>query len=192
MARTKLTEIYMIGIGGLGMSDIVEILLNLGYETHGSDMADGPTVRRLRPFGADIHIGHAIGDVDDVGVLVKSSAVAEDNLEVIAARQKGIPVIPRTEMPAELIRLRIRITIAGTRGKTSITSLAVVIFDAASLDPTVIIGGWINAYGANARLGQSEYLIAEANESDDLFLCLLSIINVVTNVGRDHPDHYGN
>ncbi|MFQ9866251.1 MAG: Mur ligase family protein [Bilophila wadsworthia] len=124
--------------------------------------------------------------------LVKSSAVAEDNPEVVAARQKGIPVIPRAEMLAELMRLRTGIAIAGTHGKTSTTSLTAAIFDAASLDPTVIIGGRINAYGANARLGQGEYLIAEADESDGSFLCLLPIINVVTNVDRDHLDHYGN
>ena len=155
-------------------------------------MADGPVVQRLRSLGADIHIGHAAGNVDDVNVLVKSSAVAEDNPEVVAARQKGIPVIPRAEMLAELMRLRTGIAIAGTHGKTSTTSLTAAIFDAASLDPTVIIGGRINAYGANARLGQGEYLIAEADESDGSFLCLLPIINVVTNVDRDHLDHYGN
>ena len=190
--RTKFTKIHMIGIGGSGMSGIAEVLLNLGYEVHGSDMADGPVVQRLRSLGADIHIGHAAGNVDDVNVLVKSSAVAEDNPEVVAARQKGIPVIPRAEMLAELMRLRTGIAIAGTHGKTSTTSLTAAIFDAASLDPTVIIGGRINAYGANARLGQGEYLIAEADESDGSFLCLLPIINVVTNVDRDHLDHYGN
>ena len=192
MMRTKFTKIHMIGIGGSGMSGIAEVLLNLGYEVHGSDMADGPVVQRLRSLGADIHIGHAAGNVDDVNVLVKSSAVAEDNPEVVAARQKGIPVIPRAEMLAELMRLRTGIAIAGTHGKTSTTSLTAAIFDAASLDPTVIIGGRINAYGANARLGQGEYLIAEADESDGSFLCLLPIINVVTNVDRDHLDHYGN
>ena len=147
--RTKFTKIHMIGIGGSGMSGIAEVLLNLGYEVHGSDMADGPVVQRLRSLGADIHIGHAAGNVDDVNVLVKSSAVAEDNPEVVAARQKGIPVIPRAEMLAELMRLRTGIAIAGTHGKTSTTSLTAAIFDAASLDPTVIIGGRINAYGAN-------------------------------------------
>lgn len=189
--RTKFTKIHMIGIGGSGMSGIAEVLLNLGYEVHGSDMADSAVVRRLRSLGADIHIGHAAENVDDVNVLVKSSAVSEDNPEVVAARQKGIPVIPRAEMLAELMRLRTGIAIAGTHGKTSTTSLTAAIFDAASLDPTVIIGGRINAYGANARLGQGEYLIAEADESDGSFLCLLPIINVVTNVDRDHLDHYG-
>ncbi len=189
--RTKFTKIHMIGIGGSGMSGIAEVLLNLGYEVHGSDMADSSIVRRLRGLGADIHIGHAAENVGDVNVLVKSSAVGEDNPEVVAARGKGIPVIPRAEMLAELMRLRTGIAIAGTHGKTSTTSLTAAIFDAAKLDPTVIIGGRINAYGANARLGQGEYLIAEADESDGSFLCLLPIINVVTNVDRDHLDHYG-
>lgn len=191
MMRNNVTKIHMIGIGGAGMSGIAEVLLNLGYAVSGSDVADGIVVRRLRGLGAEIHIGHAAENVGAVNVVVKSSAVRDDNPEIVAAREHGIPVIPRAEMLAELMRLRTGIAIAGTHGKTSTTSLTAAIFDAAQLDPTVIIGGRINAYGANARLGQGKYLIAEADESDGSFLCLLPIINVVTNVDQDHLDHYG-
>lgn len=191
MMRNNVTKIHMIGIGGAGMSGIAEVLLNLGYAVSGSDVADGTVVRRLRGLGAEIHIGHAAENVGAVNVVVKSSAVRDDNPEIVAAREHGIPVIPRAEMLAELMRLRTGIAIAGTHGKTSTTSLTAAIFDAARLDPTVIIGGRINAYGANARLGQGKYLIAEADESDGSFLCLLPIINVVTNVDQDHLDHYG-
>lgn len=189
--RSNVTKIHMIGIGGSGMSGIAEVLLNLGYTVHGSDTSDGAVVRRLRELGATIHVGHATENMEPVNVVVKSSAVAEDNPEVLAARDLGIPVIPRAEMLAELMRLRTGIAIAGTHGKTTTTSLTAAIFDEAKLDPTVIIGGRLNAYGANARLGQGTYLIAEADESDGSFLCLLPIINVVTNVDRDHVDHYG-
>ncbi|MEG1610256.1 MAG: Mur ligase domain-containing protein, partial [Bilophila sp.] len=160
--RSNFSKIHMIGIGGSGMSGIAEVLLNLGYEVHGSDMADGAVVQRLRELGADIHVGHAAKNLQPVNVVVKSSAVAEDNPEVLAARERGIPVIPRAEMLAELMRLRTGIAIAGTHGKTTTTSLAAAIFDEAKLDPTVIIGGRLNAYGANARLGQGDYLLAEA------------------------------
>lgn len=191
MMRNTITKIHMIGIGGAGMSGIAEVLLNLGYAVSGSDVADGAVVQRLRGLGAEIHIGHAAENVGAVNVVVRSSAVQDDNPEILAARNHGIPVIPRAEMLAELMRLRTGIAIAGTHGKTSTTSLTAAIFDAAQLDPTVIIGGRINAYGANARLGQGKYLIAEADESDGSFLCLLPIINVVTNVDQDHLDHYG-
>ncbi len=188
----SLHTIHMIGIGGSGMSGIAEVLLNLGYQVHGSDMAESATVQRLRELGAEIHIGHAAEHVGDASVLVKSTAVSDENPEVIAAKHRGIPVIPRAEMLAELMRLRTGIAIAGTHGKTTTTSLVAGIFDTAGLDPTVIIGGLLNAYGANARLGQGEYLIAEADESDGSFLCLLPIINVVTNVDQDHLDFYAN
>ena len=188
MRRVK--RVHMIGIGGSGMSGIAEVLLNLGYEVDGSDAADSKTVQRLRSLGARIAVGHAAENLGDASVLVKSTAVSEDNPEVVAAREKKIPVIPRAEMLAELMRLRTGIGIAGTHGKTTTTSLTAAIFDEAGLDPTVIIGGLLNAYGANARLGQGEYLIAEADESDGSFLCLSPIINVVTNVDMDHMDHY--
>ncbi|MEG2172588.1 MAG: UDP-N-acetylmuramate--L-alanine ligase [Desulfovibrionaceae bacterium] len=188
--HSRIKRIHMIGIGGSGMSGIAEVLLNMGYEVHGSDLSDSAPVQRLRHLGACVHIGHAAENVSDVQVLVKSTAVAEDNPEVQAARAKGIPIIPRAEMLAELMRLRQGIAIAGTHGKTTTTSFTAAIFDAAHQDPTVIIGGLLNAYGANARLGGGEYLIAEADESDGSFLCLISIINVVTNVDRDHVDFY--
>lgn len=180
----------MTGIGGSGMSGIAEVLLNLGYEVRGSDLNDSAVVRRLRELGARIAVGHAAENVTDAEVLVKSTAVGDDNPEVRVARQKDIPVIPRAEMLAELMRLRQGIAIAGTHGKTTATSLTAAVFEAAGMDPTVIIGGRLNAYGANAHLGTGHYLIAEADESDGSFLCLSPIITVVTNVDRDHVDFY--
>ena len=189
--KNRFKTIHMIGIGGAGMSGIAEVLINQGYEVHGSDMADSSTVKRLRELGATICLGHAEAHLGDVSVVVKSSAVGEENPEVIAARKRGIPVIPRAEMLAELMRLRRGVAIAGTHGKTTTTSFTAAIFDAADLDPTVIIGGRLNVYGANAHLGGGEFLIAEADESDGSFLCLLPIFNVVTNVDLDHVDYYG-
>jgi len=180
----------MVGIGGSGMSGIAEVLLNLGYAVHGSDIAESAAVIRLREMGARIGIGHAAENVKEAHVLVKSTAVRDDNPELVAAVEKGIPIIPRAEMLAELMRLRTGIAIAGTHGKTTTTSFAAAIFEEADLDPTVIIGGRLNAYGANARLGAGKYLVAEADESDGSFLCLLPIMNVVTNVGLDHLDFY--
>ncbi|MDR2695618.1 MAG: UDP-N-acetylmuramate--L-alanine ligase [Deltaproteobacteria bacterium] len=190
--RHKIRTIHMTGIGGAGMSGIAEVLLNLGYEVNGSDLGASAAVERLRQLGAHISIGHAAENVTDAQVLVKSTAVGDDNAEVRAARQKGIPVIPRAEMLAELMRLREGIAIAGTHGKTTTTSLTAAIFDAAGTDPTVIIGGRLNVYGSNAHLGRGKYLIAEADESDGSFLCLAPIINVVTNVDMDHMDFYAN
>ena len=191
MNNKKIRVIHMIGIGGSGMSGIAEVLLNLGYTVHGSDLSNGATVQRLRGLGALIHTGHASDNLGDAQVVVRSSAVPDSNPEVMAAHERGIPVIPRAEMLAELMRLRTGIAVAGTHGKTTTTSLTAAIFGAAELDPTVIIGGLLNAYGSNAHLGQGEYLIAEADESDGSFLCLFPIINVVTNVDYDHVDHYG-
>lgn len=181
----------MIGIGGSGMSGIAEVLLNLDYTVTGSDMSESATVRRLRSLGANITMGHNADNLQTPQVVVRSTAVKNDNPEVQAAKAKNIPVIGRAEMLAELMRLRTGIAIAGTHGKTTTTSLTAAIFDAAGQDPTVIIGGLLNAYGANARLGQGKYLIAEADESDGSFLCLFPIINVITNIGFDHIDHYG-
>lgn len=172
------------------MCGIAEVLLNLGFEVRGSDMNDSPSVRRLRRLGADIFIGHGAENVTDAQVLVKSTAVSMDNPEVQAAQEKGIPIIPRAEMLAELMRLRKGIAIAGTHGKTTTTSLTAAIFDEAGTDPTVIIGGRLNAYGSNARLGEGEFLLAEADESDGSFLCLSPVVNVVTNVDLDHVDFY--
>jgi UDP-N-acetylmuramate--alanine ligase len=186
----KVFRIHMVGIGGTGMCGIAEVLLNLGFEVRGSDMNDSPSVRRLRRLGADIFIGHGAENVTDAQVLVKSTAVSMDNPEVQAAQEKGIPIIPRAEMLAELMRLRKGIAIAGTHGKTTTTSLTAAIFDEAGTDPTVIIGGRLNAYGSNARLGEGEFLLAEADESDGSFLCLSPVVNVVTNVDLDHVDFY--
>jgi len=189
---TKVRKIHMIGIGGSGMSGIAEVLINLGYEVSGSDLAMGATVKRLAGLGANIAIGHGRENLGDADVVVKSTAVTNDNPEVVVARERGIPVIPRAEMLAELMRLRNGIAVAGTHGKTTTTSLLATIFTEAGYDPTVIIGGRLNAYGAGARLGQGEYLIAEADESDGSFLCLSPIASVVTNVDADHLDHYAN
>ncbi|EFL52243.1 UDP-N-acetylmuramate/alanine ligase [Solidesulfovibrio fructosivorans JJ]] len=186
----KVRKIHMIGIGGSGMSGIAEVLINLGYEVSGSDLAMGATVKRLAGLGANIAIGHGRENLGDADVVVKSTAVTNENPEVVAARERGIPVIPRAEMLAELMRLRNGIAVAGTHGKTTTTSLLATIFTEAGYDPTVIIGGRLNAYGAGARLGQGEYLIAEADESDGSFLCLSPIASVVTNVDADHLDHY--
>jgi len=188
----RVKTIHMVGIGGSGMSGIAEVLLNLGYAVHGSDIAESASVIRLCEMGARISIGHASENVKEAHVLVKSTAVRDDNPELGAAREKGIPIIPRAEMLAELMRLRTGIAIAGTHGKTTTTSFAAAIFEEADLDPTVIIGGRLNVYGANARLGAGKYLIAEADESDGSFLCLLPIMNVVTNVDLDHLDFYPN
>ena len=188
--NSKIRRIHMVGIGGAGMSGIAEVLLNQGYEVSGSDMSDSAVVRHLRDLGALVAVGHAAENVGDVQVLVKSTAINDENPELIEARRRNIAIIPRAEMLAELMRLRQGIAIAGTHGKTTTTSLTASIFDTAELDPTVIIGGRLNAYGTNAHLGHGEYLIAEADESDGSFLCLLPIINVVTNVDEDHLDHY--
>ena len=189
--NNKIHKIHMVGIGGAGMSGIAEVLLNLGYSVSGSDMSDSAVVKHLRSLGATVAVGHAAENLGDVQVLVRSTAIAEDNPEVVEARRRNIAIIPRAEMLAELMRLRQGVVIAGTHGKTTTTSFTASIFDAAGLDPTVIIGGRLNAYGTNAHLGHGDYLIAEADESDGSFLCLLPIINVVTNVDEDHLDHYG-
>jgi UDP-N-acetylmuramate--alanine ligase len=183
----------MVGIGGSGMCGIAEVLHNLGHVVKGSDQVESASVRHLRELGLDVALGHSADNLDqDVQVLVKSTAIRDDNEEVMTARERGIPIIPRAEMLAELMRLRTSIAIAGTHGKTTTTALTATIFKEAELDPTVIIGGRFNAYGTNARLGSGEYLLAEADESDGSFLCLLSIMNVVTNIDMDHLDYYGN
>ena len=189
---SRIKYIHMVGIGGAGMSGIAEILLNQGYNISGSDMNESAVVEHLRKLGAKISIGHKKENLGIVDVLVKSTAISENNPEVIEARKRNIPIIPRAEMLAELMRLKKGIAIAGTHGKTTTTSLIASIFDFAGLDPTVIIGGRLNAYGTNAHMGNSAYLIAEADESDGSFLCLLPIINIVTNIDEDHLDYYGN
>ena len=188
--RTQVHRIHMVGIGGSGMSGIAEVLLNLGYQVTGSDMAQSAVVKRLMRLGAVIYIGHGRENVGHSDVLVKSTAIGETNPEVEEARSRGIPVIPRAEMLAELMRLRTGVAVAGTHGKTTTTSLLAHIFDEAGQDPTVIIGGRLNAMGSNARLGEGQYLVAEADESDGSFLCLSPVLTVVTNVDADHLDFY--
>ncbi|WP_028574971.1 UDP-N-acetylmuramate--L-alanine ligase [Desulfonatronovibrio hydrogenovorans] len=188
--KGKINRIHMVGIGGSGMSGIAEVLLNLGYEVSGSDLSTGSGVTRLKNLGATVFSGHQADNLKDAQVLVKSTAVGEDNPEVMAAREKNIPVIPRAEMLAELMRLKTGIAVAGTHGKTTTTSFLGTIFKEAGVDPTVIIGGRLNSYGSNALPGTGEYFIAEADESDGSFLCLKPIMNVVTNVDADHLDFY--
>ncbi|MBC8069730.1 MAG: UDP-N-acetylmuramate--L-alanine ligase [Deltaproteobacteria bacterium] len=191
MFRKSDTHIHFVGVGGIGMSGIAEVLLDLGYRVTGTDLAESDTTRRLSERGAIIHIGHAALHLEDADVVVVSSAVGRDNPEIIAARQRKIPVIQRAEMLAELMRLKQGIAIAGSHGKTTTTSLVAAILDAAQLDPTVVIGGKVNALGSNARLGRGELLVAEADESDGSFLVLTPTFAVITNIDSEHLDHYG-
>jgi UDP-N-acetylmuramate--alanine ligase len=188
--KLKTQVVHFVGIGGIGMSGIAEVLLNLGYRVRGSDLKDGETARRLRGLGADVRLGHAAEHVAGVDVVVVSSAVRPDNPEVVAARAAKIPVIRRAEMLAELMRMKLGIAIAGTHGKTTTTSIVATLLTHAGLDPTVVVGGKINALGTNAKLGQGPYLVAEADESDGSFLHLTPTIAVITNIDPEHLDHY--
>jgi len=188
MRRVRI--IHMIGIGGAGMSGIAEVLLNLGYQVSGSDIRDSATTARLQRLGASITIGHATSNIGSADVVVSSSAVEQDNPELSAAREARVPVVPRAEMLAELMRYRHGIAVAGTHGKTTTTSLIASIFAEAQLDPTFVIGGLLNSAGSNAQLGASRYLIAEADESDASFLHLQPMVSVVTNIEPDHLDTY--
>ncbi len=186
----RVRAIHFVGIGGAGMSGIAEVLLNLGYRVSGSDIADNAATRRLASLGAQIRRGHAPGHIAGVDVVVTSTAVKEDNPEVVAARQHRIPVVPRAEMLAELMRFRFGIAVAGTHGKTTTTSLIASLLAEGGLDPTFVIGGRLNSAGANARLGESDYLVAEADESDASFLYLQPMMAVVTNIDADHLETY--
>jgi UDP-N-acetylmuramate--alanine ligase len=183
-------QIHFVGIGGVGMSGIAEVLLTLGYRVTGSDQRRGEAVERLERLGAKIFAGHEPSHVEGAHVVVYSSAVARDNVEVQVARQRGVPVIARAEMLAELMRLKYGIAIAGTHGKTTTTSMVAAVLGAAGLDPTVVVGGRVHVLGANAQLGQGEFLVAEADESDGSFLKLTPTIAVVTTVDAEHLDHY--
>lgn len=183
--------IHIVGIGGIGMSGIAEVLHNLGYTVQGSDIARGANVRRLQGFGVTVHIGHAAENISGANVVVISSAVKEDNAEVLAARDQKIPVVSRAHMLAELMRLKWCVSVGGTHGKTTTTSIVASLFDAANYDPTVINGGIINAYGTNARLGAGEWMIVEADESDGTFVKLPSTVAIVTNIDPEHLDFYG-
>jgi UDP-N-acetylmuramate--alanine ligase len=182
--------IHFVGIGGIGMSGIAEVLLNLGYVVQGSDAADSVNVKRLREKGAKISVGHSASALGDAAVIVASTAIKRDNPELIAARARRLPVVRRAEMLAELMRLKRCVAIGGTHGKTTTTSLVAALVDAGGFDPTVINGGIINAYGTNARLGLGEWMIVEADESDGTFLKLPADIAVVTNVDPEHLDHF--
>ncbi|MGD0308248.1 MAG: UDP-N-acetylmuramate--L-alanine ligase [Acidobacteriota bacterium] len=186
----KIQHIHFVGIGGIGMSGIAELLLNLGYKVSGSDLKPGATTQRLSALGGRIFAGHAAENVRDANVVVVSSAVRPDNVEVIEAKKLQIPVIPRAEMLAELMRLKYSVAIAGSHGKTTTTSMVATVLVRGGYDPTVVIGGRLNAFGSNAKLGKGEFLVAEADESDGSFLKLSPTLAVVTNIDREHLDHY--
>jgi UDP-N-acetylmuramate--alanine ligase len=183
--------IHFVGIGGIGMSGIAEVLHNLGYAVQGSDIAEGYNVTRLREAGIPVHIGHSAENLGQAQVVVVSTAVKRDNPEVQAARAKLIPVVRRAEMLAELMRLKWAIAVGGTHGKTTTTSLVACVLEAAKIDPTVINGGIINAYNTNTRLGAGDWMVVEADESDGSFLRLPSVVTIVTNMDPEHLDHWG-
>ena len=187
----RVRRIHMIGVGGSGMNGIAEVLVNLGYEVSGSDLQRSASTERLENAGVTVFIGHDAAHVTGADVIVASSAVGDENPEVVAAREARVPVVPRAEMLAELMRYRHGIAVAGTHGKTTTTSLIASIFGAASLDPTFVIGGRLNSAGSNAQLGASRFLIAEADESDASFLHLQPMVAVVTNIEADHMETYG-
>lgn len=183
--------IHFVGIGGIGMSGMAEILHNLGYTVKGSDMSESGNVERLRKLGIEVFVGHEAKHVTGAAVVVKSTAVQWDNAELVAARELRIPVVRRSEMLAELMRLKMTVAIAGTHGKTTTTSLVAALFESAHLDPTVINGGIINAYGTNTRLGQGDWMVVEADESDGTFTKIPLTIAVITNIDPEHLDYYG-
>src|ERR1700675_4514874 len=188
----KIQRIHFVGIGGIGMSGIAELLLNLGYKVSGSDLKSSPVTQRLAGLGAAIFEGHQADNIAGAEVVVASSAIASSNPEVSQAHQRHIPVIQRAEMLAELMRLKYGIAIAGMHGKTTTTSMVAAVLAAGGLDPTVVVGGRVDALGSNARIGKSEYLVAEADESDRSFLKLSPVLSVVTNIDREHMDCYRN
>ncbi|MFZ1884472.1 MAG: UDP-N-acetylmuramate--L-alanine ligase [Rhodoplanes sp.] len=183
--------VHFVGIGGIGMSGIAEVLVNLGYAVTGSDVAENANVKRLRGKGVSVAIGHAAENIEGADVVVVSSAIKRDNPELVAARAKRLPVVRRAEMLAELMRLKSCVAVAGTHGKTTTTSLVASLLDAGGFDPTVINGGIINAYGTNARLGEGDWMVVEADESDGTFLKLPTDIAIVTNIDPEHLDHFG-
>ncbi len=186
----KIGPIHFVGIGGIGMSGIAEVLINLGHTVQGSDAADNANVKRLRERGATVFVGHDAANLGDAAVVVVSTAIKRDNPELAEARAKRIPVVRRAEMLAELMRLKSCVAVAGTHGKTTTTSLVATLLDAAGLDPTVINGGIINAYGTNARLGAGDWMVVEADESDGTFLKLPADVAIVTNIDPEHLDHF--
>jgi UDP-N-acetylmuramate--alanine ligase len=188
----KIQQIHFVGIGGIGMSGIAEVLLNLGYKVSGSDLKSSAVTQRLAGLGAAVFEGHRAENIAGAEVVVTSSAIAAENLEVVEAHKLHVPVIQRAEMLAELMRLKYGIAIAGMHGKTTTTSMVAAVLAGGGLDPTVVVGGRVDAMGSNARLGKSQYLVAEADESDRSFLKLSPILSVVTNIDREHMDCYRN
>jgi len=186
----KIKRIHFVGIGGIGMSGIAEVLINMGYEISGSDIGQSSTVKRLKDLGANITIGHRAENVKGSGVVVTSSAIRPDNPEVLGAKELNIPVIPRAEMLAELMRLRYGIAVAGSHGKTTTTSMVAAVLSYGKLDPTIVVGGKVTAMGTNARLGRGDFMVVEADESDGSFLRLSPVISVLTNIDEEHMDHY--
>ena len=188
----RIRRVHFVGVGGAGMNGIAEVLVNQGFDVSGSDLRESRVTRHLGKLGVKVFIGHDAAQVDGVDVLVVSTAVSENNVEVLAAREARIPVVPRAEMLAELMRFKRGIAVAGTHGKTTTTSLAASLLAEAGMDPTFVIGGVVNAWGTHARLGQGEYLLAEADESDGSFLLLQPVIALITNIDRDHLENYEN
>lgn len=186
----KIQKLHFVGIGGIGMSGIAELLLNLGYQVSGSDVKKSSVTERLETLGGKIFTGHRAGNVEGANVVVISSAVRADNIEVVEAKRLQIPVIPRAEMLAELMRLKYAVAVAGSHGKTTTTSMIATVLVHGGFDPTAVIGGRLNAFGSNAKLGKGDFLVAEADESDGSFLKLTPAIAVVTNIDREHLDHY--
>ena len=184
--------IHFVGIGGIGMSGIAEVMCNLGYTVQGSDLSENMNVKRLRALGIKISIGHEPSALGDASVVVISSAVEKTNVEATAARQQFIPVVRRAEMLAELMRLKWSIAVAGTHGKTTTTSIIAALLDCADMDPTVINGGIINAYGTNGRLVAGDWMVVESDESDCSFIKLPATVAVITNMDPEHMDFYGN
>ena len=189
--KHKVKHIHFVGVGGSGMSGIAEVLANLGFTVSGSDLAESATTKRLAGAGVQVRVGHGAANIAGADAVVVSTAVKADNPEVVAAREKKVPVVPRAQMLAELMRLKQGIAIAGTHGKTTTTSLVASILAEGGLDPTFVIGGRLNAAGANARLGSGDFLVAEADESDASFLFLNPVVSVVTNIDADHMETYG-
>src|SRR5688572_29726415 len=188
--KHKVKRVHFVGIGGAGMSGIAEVLATQGYRVSGSDVSDTPVTRRLASMGIDIAIGHAAANVQRADAVVVSTAVADDNAEVTAARERGIPIVPRALMLAELMRLRQGVAVAGTHGKTTTTSLTAAVLAEGGLDPTFVIGGRVEAVGSNARLGKGDFIVVEADESDASFLYLQPCLAVVTNIDADHMQTY--
>ncbi len=186
----KNQTIHFVGIGGVGMSGIAQVLKNLGYNVQGSDISENPNVKRLKSMGVKVFIGHSPENINNADIIVKSSAIKDNNPEIIEAKNRGIPIIPRAEMLAELMRMKYSIAVAGSHGKTTTTSMIGVILNKANFDPTIVIGGKLDILGSNAKLGKGQFLVAEADESDGSFLFLNPTIAVVTNIDEEHLDYY--